>query len=78
MIEMATGNPPYSEYKNAITVMVKIGKSKEPPPTPDDIKSSEARDFVSRCLRINPAERWSVEELIQHPFLETKFIKGPA
>lgn len=28
IIEMATGNPPYHELKNPITIMVKIGKSK--------------------------------------------------
>lgn len=32
---MATGSPPYSEFKDAITIMIKIGKATEPPPIPN-------------------------------------------
>mmetsp|Transcript_952 Transcript_952/g.2978 ORF Transcript_952/g.2978 Transcript_952/m.2978 type:complete len:575 (+) Transcript_952:122-1846(+) len=31
--------------------------------------SSEARDFVAKCLRVNPRERSSAEALLQHPFV---------
>ena len=31
--------------------------------------SSEARDFISRCLRFSPGERMSAEEGLRHPFV---------
>jgi serine/threonine protein kinase len=34
------------------------------------IQSSMARDFISSCLRVNPEERLSAEELLEHQFLQ--------
>ncbi|CAD8144008.1 unnamed protein product [Paramecium octaurelia] len=70
IIEMATGQPPYSEYKDAIAIMVKIGKSTKPPPIPDQLQSTEAKDFLSKCLQIDPKKRATADELLKHPFLE--------
>ncbi|CAD8146764.1 unnamed protein product [Paramecium pentaurelia] len=70
IIEMATGQPPYSEYKDAIAVMVRIGKSTQPPPIPSQLSSPEAKDFLSKCLQIDPKQRATADELLKHPFLE--------
>ncbi|XP_010554993.1 PREDICTED: mitogen-activated protein kinase kinase kinase YODA-like [Tarenaya hassleriana] len=35
---------------------------------PEDI-SDDAKDFISRCMKVNPAERWSAEWLMRHAFL---------
>lgn len=58
---MATGNPPYKDIKNSLQIMIKIGNATEPPPIPDELKSEDARDFITKCLRINPNERWTVK-----------------
>lgn len=39
---------------------------------PADEFSSNFCEFVSLCLKKNPAERWSAEELLDHPFITTK------
>ncbi|CAK57486.1 unnamed protein product (macronuclear) [Paramecium tetraurelia] len=72
MIEMATGHPPFSEVKNIYTVMVKISKLTETFPIPEELKSEQARDFLKRCLQLNPEDRWEAEDLLQHPFLISK------
>ena len=33
------------------------------------IFSEDCRDFLKRCLRVNPEERASIAELLQHPFV---------
>ncbi|XP_010542110.1 PREDICTED: mitogen-activated protein kinase kinase kinase YODA-like [Tarenaya hassleriana] len=35
---------------------------------PEDI-SDDAKDFVSRCMKVNPSERWNAESLMRHTFL---------
>ncbi|CAD8202875.1 unnamed protein product [Paramecium octaurelia] len=72
MIEMATGHPPFSEVKNIYTVMVKISKLTDTFPIPEELKSEQARDFLKRCLQLNPEDRWEAEDLLQHPFLISK------
>lgn len=50
MIEMATGNPPWVHYDNAMTRMWKIAKQEEDIPIPQHL-SPEAQDFIRSCLR---------------------------
>ncbi|CAD8174569.1 unnamed protein product [Paramecium pentaurelia] len=72
MIEMATGHPPFFEVKNIYTIMVKISKLTEMIPIPEELKSEQAKDFLKRCLQLNPEDRWETEDLLQHPFLVSK------
>ena len=48
MIEMATGIPPFSDVPNVYAVMKKISSLKEPIPIPDELKSLNSRDFLSK------------------------------
>ncbi|KAJ0981248.1 hypothetical protein J5N97_009503 [Dioscorea zingiberensis] len=42
----------------------------EPPAIPDSSAASpELRDFVSRCLQRESGERWTVAQLLNHPFV---------
>ncbi|KAJ0987269.1 hypothetical protein J5N97_005625 [Dioscorea zingiberensis] len=45
----------------------------EPPAIPDsDEASPELRDFVSRCLQKEAEKRWTVAQLLEHPFVAGK------
>jgi mitogen-activated protein kinase kinase kinase len=52
VIEMATGEPPWSECNHPMTVLYKIMESKEPPKIPENL-SAECKDFISHCLKYN-------------------------
>ncbi|OVA02734.1 Protein kinase domain [Macleaya cordata] len=68
IIEMITGNPP---WKDCGPKMVhQIGFSDQVPEFPDQI-SELGRDFLEKCLRRDPSERWTCEELLRHQFLST-------
>jgi serine/threonine protein kinase len=45
-----------------------IGDSQDLPQIPSSI-SDEAKDFLGKCLVRNAAQRWSADELLEHPFL---------
>ncbi|XP_058089646.1 mitogen-activated protein kinase kinase kinase 1-like isoform X2 [Magnolia sinica] len=66
VLEMLTHQPPYShlEWTQAL---FKIGQG-EPPPIPSSL-SRDARDFIHRCLRVEPDDRPSASELLSHPFV---------
>jgi len=65
-IEMATQMPPYSHLNPTQALLLIPQKD---PPTLDAQFSSQFRDFVSKCLIKDPAQRPSAAELLQHPFI---------
>lgn len=67
-IELATGLPPYAtEHPYRALFFI----PKNPPPRLDGPHFSRAcKDFISLCLKKNPAERPSAEQLLTHPFLK--------
>ncbi|GFP79561.1 mitogen-activated protein kinase kinase kinase anp1 [Phtheirospermum japonicum] len=70
IIEMATGNSP---WPTSISTLHRIAFSGETPEVPDFL-SDLGKDFLSKCLRVDPEERWTAGQLLQHPFLdETRF-----
>ncbi|XP_076916106.1 mitogen-activated protein kinase kinase kinase 18-like [Bidens hawaiensis] len=66
VIEILTGKPAWQD-RGADTLR-QIGYTDElpeiPTPVPDDL-----RDFLSKCLKRQRSERWSCDQLLQHPFL---------
>ncbi|OWM66684.1 hypothetical protein CDL15_Pgr010335 [Punica granatum] len=66
VIEMVTGRPAW-EDKGAYTLS-KIGFSDELPEIPAEL-SAQGRDFLMKCLRRDPKERWSCDQLLRHPFV---------
>ncbi|CAH8389183.1 unnamed protein product [Eruca vesicaria subsp. sativa] len=69
VIEMATGSSPWPELNDVVAAVYKIGFTGETPEIPECL-SEKGKDFLRKCLRRDPKQRWVVEELLQHPFLE--------
>jgi len=66
VIEMAQGKPPWSEL-GVCGFFFKVTKG-ELPPIPQHLKN-ETKDFIQQCLRVNPEDRPSARELLEHPFV---------
>ncbi|KAJ0765265.1 putative mitogen-activated protein kinase kinase kinase STE-STE11 family [Helianthus annuus] len=68
VIEMITGKPAWQD--RGVDTLRLIGYSGAVPelktttPVPHDL-----RDFLNKCLKREPSERWSCDQLLQHPFL---------
>ena len=68
VIEMITGKPPWSNYKNPFKILFQIMNSLEPPEIPNNC-SGTLSNFISCCLKVNPTERLNVTQLLRHPFI---------
>ncbi|CBJ29678.1 conserved unknown protein [Ectocarpus siliculosus] len=83
MIEMYTARYPWPPFSNNMAAIYHVATATAPPAFPENI-SSEATDFLSKCLIIDPDARLKANELLQHPFLlvaeaelEASFGQGP-
>ncbi|KAG6634643.1 mitogen-activated protein kinase kinase kinase 18 [Carya illinoinensis] len=68
IIEMATGSTPWPEMNDPVSALYRIGFSDDVPELPR-FCSENAKDFLTKCLRRDPRERWTAKELLGHPFL---------
>nr|XP_043639630.1 mitogen-activated protein kinase kinase kinase 18-like [Erigeron canadensis] len=68
VIEMATGFNPWPEMNDPVSGLYKIGFSGEIPEFPQGL-SPEGQDFLKKCLKVDAKERWTVKELLRHPFV---------
>ncbi|KAL7128794.1 hypothetical protein ABFS83_13G018300 [Erythranthe nasuta] len=66
VIEMSTGKSP---WPNTAATLRRIAFSGESPEIPGFI-SGEAKDFLTKCLRVDPKQRLTAKELLRHPFLD--------
>ncbi|XP_074267117.1 mitogen-activated protein kinase kinase kinase 18-like [Silene latifolia] len=66
VIEMFTGLPAWQD--NGAHTLYKIGYSNELPEFPARL-SEVAVDFLGKCLVRDPGQRWSCDQLLEHPFL---------
>lgn len=70
VIEMATGRAPWAgDFVDPVSALFNIGFSGHGPEIPS-FMSEEGRDFLGKCLRWDPMERWSANKLLKHPFVE--------
>ncbi|KAK4355227.1 hypothetical protein RND71_024198 [Anisodus tanguticus] len=69
VIEMVTGSHPWSDLKDPVSALYRIGYSGDLPQLPNSL-SNDARDFIGKCLMKFPKERWTAKQLLQHPFLQ--------
>ncbi|XP_068667746.1 mitogen-activated protein kinase kinase kinase 17-like [Aristolochia californica] len=75
LIEMATGKAPWSEWGdcaalNATEAMCRIGFLEQSPKLPSQL-SATGLDFLEKCLKRVAGERWTCEQLLQHPFVKS-------
>ncbi|CAH9054354.1 unnamed protein product [Cuscuta epithymum] len=69
VIEMATGGgSPWPNATDPASLLYRIAYSGESPEIPHSL-SDQAKDFLGKCLRQNPGDRWTAEKLLNHPFL---------
>ncbi|GAB2274519.1 hypothetical protein Dimus_009287 [Dionaea muscipula] len=66
VIEMITGKPAWKD--EGADTLRRIGYSSDLPDFPNQL-SELGRDFLEKCLRREPSQRWSCGQLLQHPFL---------
>lgn len=76
IIEMATGGSPWPNISDPMSILYQISYSGKTPDVPEYL-SHQAKDFVSKCLKRDPNERWTVKQLLKHPFLaEFSYVKN--
>ncbi|KAM7527660.1 hypothetical protein LguiB_031070 [Lonicera macranthoides] len=68
VIEMVTGKPAWEDRGG--DTLCRIGYSEELPEIPSKL-STLGQDFVDKCLRRKVCERWSCDQLLQHPFVSS-------
>eukprot|EP01017_Pseudomicrothorax_dubius_P008506 TRINITY_DN12809_c0_g1_i1.p1 TRINITY_DN12809_c0_g1~~TRINITY_DN12809_c0_g1_i1.p1 ORF type:complete len:477 (-),score=70.58 TRINITY_DN12809_c0_g1_i1:35-1465(-) len=69
VIEMLTGAPPWSSITKSLHEVFNLLLSGKTPPFPTNI-SPICYDFLQKTLRVNPSERPSALELLEHPFIK--------
>eukprot|EP01132_Coremiostelium_polycephalum_P004762 gene4762-5941_t len=75
LIEMATGQPPWSNITELTAVMYHIVSSNSTPPIPANL-SADAHDFLSLCFKRDPKERPDANTLLKHPFITSLDTSG--
>eukprot|EP01087_Luapelamoeba_hula_P014403 TRINITY_DN4208_c2_g2_i2.p1 TRINITY_DN4208_c2_g2~~TRINITY_DN4208_c2_g2_i2.p1 ORF type:complete len:629 (+),score=143.34 TRINITY_DN4208_c2_g2_i2:106-1992(+) len=69
VIEMAERRPPFWEHE-PMRALFKIMQLKEPPHLSKPQKySAELNDFIAKCLVLDPSQRWTSAQLLEHPFI---------
>ncbi|KDO46170.1 hypothetical protein CISIN_1g032711mg [Citrus sinensis] len=67
VLEMLTRCRPYFGVE-WVQALFKIARG-ELPPIPDSV-SRDARDFILKCLQVNPNDRPTAAQLMEHPFVK--------
>lgn len=67
--ELASGQPPFSANENDMDVLFEAIIYQPTPPLPGNW-SAKFVDFVEKCLIKDPAQRWTIDQLLAHEFMQ--------
>ncbi|KAJ0055672.1 hypothetical protein NL108_009612, partial [Boleophthalmus pectinirostris] len=69
ILEMATSEYPYSECNNPAQIYKKVTNGIKPDSF-NKVTVPELKEIIEGCIRPSSAERFTVQDLIEHPFFE--------
>lgn len=75
MLELIEGEPPYLR-ENPMKALYYIASRPAPTLQHPERYSTQLRDFLNSCLRKRPEERLTVQELMNHPFINEHGLSG--
>ncbi|KAK2820645.1 hypothetical protein Q5P01_023604 [Channa striata] len=67
ILEMATSEYPYSECQNAAQIYRKVTSGIKPDSF-YKVKVPELKEIIEGCIRMNKDERYTIQDLLDHPF----------
>jgi len=70
-MEMAEGDPPYMQHP-PLRALFLITTKGIPPLVKPEAWTSKFKDFIQKCLTVEPVDRLDSSELLKHPFLNQK------
>lgn len=76
LIELAQADPPLSEL-HPMKALFQIPYRNPPTLAQPERWSPEFVDFLGHCLQKDPAQRWTYEQLLEHPWLTTSCPTNP-
>jgi len=75
LIQMASGNPPFSEFSNPIAASFHITGTEEPPELPSAL-SEACKDFILQCFIRDTTQRPLAHYLARHAFLKPPMLRA--
>jgi serine/threonine protein kinase len=75
VIELLTGQPPYTEITNSMSVMFRIVED-DKPLIPEEC-SKLLQDFLTQCFQKDPTKRPNAGILCEHPWVKSHFTTEP-
>lgn len=77
VIEMITGSPPLEHFGRARALYFVGSQMTAGHKIPQKFNASEElEDFLEKTMKIQPEQRWSPEELLQHPWISSWRLHG--
>ncbi|XP_058476573.1 serine/threonine-protein kinase WNK4 isoform X1 [Solea solea] len=67
ILEMATSEYPYSECQNAAQIYRKVTSGMKPDSF-YKVKVPELKEIIEGCIRMDKDERYTIQDLLEHPF----------
>uniref|UniRef100_A0A3B4E6U6 Serine/threonine-protein kinase WNK4 n=1 Tax=Pygocentrus nattereri TaxID=42514 RepID=A0A3B4E6U6_PYGNA len=69
ILEMTTSEYPYSECQNAAQIYRKVTSGMKPDSF-FKVRVPELKEIIEGCIRMNKAERYTIQDLLEHPFFQ--------